>query len=153
MIITRSWKAALQCINKISESAEDGMFALIKCAFPLCGECLSRTPGERSWTVDKKHADGSRIWPWGWDEGGEGWNMTYWDTKGKDLEPEPLCWIAEAMEWDQNFQVHSKAPFGRGNTLQWKERGLGLQHSSPLTMWPGETQSLWILIFSSMKRG
>ena len=38
---------ALQCINKISKSAEDGIFALIKCGFPLCGECLSRMPGER----------------------------------------------------------------------------------------------------------
>lgn len=40
-------ETALQCINKISKSAEGSMFALIKCVFPFRGECLSQMPGER----------------------------------------------------------------------------------------------------------
>lgn len=47
------------------------MFALIKCVFLFRRECLSRMPGERSWTIDQKHADGPRIWQWGWDQRGE----------------------------------------------------------------------------------
>lgn len=96
------------------------MFALIKCGFPLCGECLSRMPGERGWTTDQKHADGSRIWQWGWDQRGEGWNMTYWDTKGKELD-QSLC-VELLKQWNEirTSRSDSNAPFGRGNNAAVK---------------------------------
>ena len=129
------------------------MFALIKCGFPLCGECLSQMPGERGWTTDQKHTAGSRIWQWGWDQRGEVWNMTYWDTKGKELDQSLCVELLKQCNEIRTSRSNSKAPLVEAITLQWKQRGLGLQHSSPWTMWPWETPSLVFWFFSYMKRG
>lgn len=77
------------------------MFALIKCVFPFCGECLSQTPGERSWTIDQKHT----VPESGYEGGirGERNEILLTETQKEELD-QSLC-VAEAMEWDQNFQV------------------------------------------------
>lgn len=130
------------------------MFALIKCVFPFCEECLSRMPGERHWTIDQKHTDGSRIWQWGWDQRGEGWNITYL-LRHKRKKSWTRAFVLNCWSNGMRSELPGlipRLPLVKATRCS-EGQGLGLQHSSPLTAWPWDTQSLCILIFSYVKRG
>ena len=131
----------MQCINKISKSAEDCMFALIKCVFPFRGECLSQMPGERSWTIDQKCADSSRIRQWGWDQRGEGWNITYWDTKWKRLDRSLSVELPKPWNAIRTSRSNCKAPLRGGRDSVVKRRVWLLAQLSTSYMTLGNTVS------------